>query len=122
MKTTLLLAALLAFPSLVLAQSSEDILRPATGHALVYGITSTTDDADKDSPAGKLGSQTRVIRITTTTDALFAFEATRPLATRATGGFLPAFVVEYFRVNPGEFIAMIASGTTGEVFYQEMTR
>lgn len=65
-------------------------------------------------------NQTTIIRLVSTTDCHIRFDGT-PTAT-TTQMLLPANVVEYFRVTPGQKVAAIQRSAGGSLFVTEMTR
>lgn len=67
-----------------------------------------------------VGSQTRVVRVVTTTAAHIAFGAA-PTAT-TSDVYMPAGVAEYFAITPGEKIAAVQVASGGNLHVTEMTR
>lgn len=65
-------------------------------------------------------SQTTIIRLVSTTDCHIRFDGT-PTATTSQM-YLPASVVEYFRVTPGQKVAVIQRAAGGNLYVTEMTR
>jgi hypothetical protein len=122
----LLLLVLVLVPTFVFAQQGQETyFRPATGQYSSYVMTEST------MVSNPMGPQTRVVRIVLSSDGFIAIGASDtfgstgspgPLATRATGMHLPGSEPEYFRINPGEYIAVIASAVTGTINVIEMTR
>lgn len=69
------------------------------------------------------GSQTNEIRVVSTTDCHINIGASpTAAATDNNGFFLPANVVEYFHVNPGQRLAVIQDAAGGTLSVAEMTR
>jgi hypothetical protein len=77
-------------------------------------------DASTQSVA--FNAQTTVVRIVATTNCNIRFGA-NPTATVANL-YLPAGVVEYFRVTPGDKVAVIkfTGSSAGSLFVTEMTQ
>ena len=65
-------------------------------------------------------NQTTIIRLVSTTDCHIRFDGT-PTATTSQM-YLPASVVEYFRVTPGQKVAVIQRAAGGNLYVTEMTR
>ena len=70
------------------------------------------------SPA--FANQTTIVRVVSTTDCFIRFDA-NPTAT-TSHMYLPANVVEYFRVTPGEKIAGIQRTASGNLYVTQMTK
>lgn len=69
------------------------------------------------------GGQTREVRIVSTTNCHLNF-GTNPTAaaTDNNGIYLPANVVEYFHVNPGQKVAVVRDTADGVLSVAEMSR
>lgn len=78
----------------------------------------TISGSSAASPA--FTNQTTIVRVVSTTDCHIRFDA-NPTAT-TTQMYLPANVVEYFRVNPGHKIAGIQRAAGGSLYVTEMTK
>lgn len=75
-------------------------------------------DASTQSVA--FNAQTTVVRVVATTNCHIRFGA-NPTAT-TSNVYLPAGVVEYFRVTPGDKVAAIKNATAGSLYVTEMTQ
>ena len=64
--------------------------------------------------------QTQIVRVASTTDCFITFNGT-PTAT-SSSMYLPAGVVEYFRVTPGHKVAALQRFNSGTLYVTEMTR
>ncbi len=110
---------LLALFVLLLATpvGAAEIYKPITSHVLDATATS-------QAMTTNFGSSIRVMRIHAQEDIFFAIgiSGSTPLASAATGHFLPADTTEYFWVNPASEIAVISNGTTGQVFIMELSK
>ena len=67
-----------------------------------------------------VGSQTRVVRVVTTTAAHIAFGAA-PTAT-TSDVYMPAGVAEYFAITPGEKVSAVQVASGGNLHVTEMSR
>jgi len=74
------------------------------------GDTQTVAVADSSAASSALNAHTRDIRIVTTVDAYVEFAAT-PTAS-SSSLIIPAFTVEYFRVDPSSKVAFLRVGST----------
>lgn len=86
-------------------------LRPGAAQTVPIGVTSHASST--------FGAATTVIRLVATSSCLIALGAA-PTAT-ADGHYLPAGAPEYFRVKPGEAVAVIRAATDGVLHLSEMT-
>lgn len=108
------LAALFLCGSVFAADPDMSIYRPVTTQILTSGSTSV-------SVTNAFGSFIRVVRIHPTEDIFMTLGST-PQTAVSTDMLLPADTTEYFRVSPGEYIAVIQSSTGGTVYVTEMDR
>lgn len=83
----------------------------------------TTQNVSYTGTAGTItnavGAQTRVVRITATSDAFIVF-GVNPTATSA-GMLLTAGLTDYFHIAPGEKVSAIQSSASGTLYVTEMT-
>lgn len=85
--------------------------RPGTNQVVAYtGTAGTISNA--------VGSQTRVVRVVTTTAAYAAIGT----SATTTDVYMPAGVPEYFLVTPGEKISAVQVSSGGNLHVTEMTR
>lgn len=103
----------LAFGLLTMPAMAQEYLL-STSQSLAHASTMAT-------LATRFGSQTEAVRVVCTT-ACFINAASTPLATAATGTFLPANVPITIRVRPGMRIAVTASSTLGTLYVTELTK
>lgn len=69
------------------------------------------------------GANTREIRVVSTTNChINIAEAPTAAATSSNGIYLPAGVVEYFHVSPGQKVAVIQDSGAGVFCVAQMTR
>lgn len=86
-------------------------LRPATAQMVAVGAASAASQP--------FTADTSVIRLVATAHCFLAFGPT-PVAT--TGGhYLPAGAPEYFRVIPGESLAVLRASSDGALHLSEMS-
>lgn len=85
-------------------------LRPGTAQTVAVGAASAMSQP--------FGTGTTVIRVVATAHCLLAF-GQAPVAT-AAGHYLPAGAPEYFRVVPGERLAVIRAASDGTLHLSEM--
>lgn len=93
--------------------SQISALRPATSQDVATSGTSATSTA--------FGSQTYCIRIVATADVRFRVVEASGGAAVAADSFLPAKVVDYVVVTPGQKIAAIQDSAPGKLNITEMT-
>lgn len=87
--------------------------RPSTNQKIAY-----TTHAE----SAAFGAATFAIRIVATTAAWYAI-GQAPVATTSSGGgtYLPAGVIEYIRVAPGEQISVVQDASGGNLSVTELT-
>ena len=92
---------------------SPTTFRPGATQTVAVGASSAASNA--------IGSQTREIRVVSTVDAFVAFD---PAPTASSASLiLPAFTVEYFRVDAATKIAFIRVGSvTGTARITELSQ
>ena len=95
-----------------MARSDATIYRPSTTQTVTTSGTSA-------ATSNGFAAQTYAVRVTCTTDTHIVFGGS-PTAT--TGDvFMPAGVVEYFQVTPGQKLAAIQNASAGVVYVTELT-
>ena len=82
--------------------------------------TSVVAISGSSAASSAFASQTTIVRVVSTTDCFIRFDA-NPTAT-SSHMYLPAGVVEYFRVTPGHKVAGIQRSAAGNLYVTEMTR
>jgi len=85
---------------------------PFATQNVTVGVSSTQSTAFRP--------QTRQVRLVSDADCYIAFGASATATTSSM--LLPAGVVEYFEVHPGDLIAVIQKSTTGNLNIAEMGR
>lgn len=93
---------------------SKFIMRPDTAQEITVAGTSATH-------TNAFGSQTHVVRLSGTTALRYAVGAPASVAATATSTYLPAGVIEYIQVRPGEKVAAIQESAGGKLSVTEMT-
>lgn len=68
------------------------------------------------------GANTHEVRVVSTTNCWIRFGAAPTAAAAANNVYLPAGVVEYFHVSPGQKLAAIRDSADGTLNVAEMTR
>lgn len=68
------------------------------------------------------GANTFEIRVVSTTNCWLSFGASPTASAAANNVYLPANVVEYYHVNPGQKVAAIRDSADGTLNVAEMTR
>lgn len=66
-------------------------------------------------------NHTGTVRLVATSDCYFLVSAGGTAATSANGSFLPAFVVEYIRIQDGFIISVVQSAAAGVMNITPMT-
>lgn len=93
------------------------------GHiqALRLGTAQTVAVTASSAASAAFQASTVVVRLTPDRDCFVALGAS-PTASASTGHYLCEGVTEYFRVNPGERLAVVRAGEwDGNLFVSEMT-
>lgn len=85
--------------------------------AVGFGLTQAVAYTGSAAASNAFGANTRVVRITATTDCFVAISA-NPTATTSSV-YLPAGVVEYVRVNPSDKISAIRRAADGTLYVTE---
>lgn len=93
---------------------SKFIMRPDTAQEITTGAASART-------ANPFGDQTHVVRLCATAACRYAIGIPASVAAVATSAYLPANVVEYIQVRPGEKIAAIQESAGGKLSVTEMT-
>lgn len=91
----------------ILADDRNGRIAQAVGFGIVQNVSYTGSAAASSS----FNSNTMVVRIVATTDCYVAISA-NPTATTSSA-YLPAGVVEYVRINPGDKISAIRRAQDG---------
>jgi hypothetical protein len=100
---------------------APEIMRPVTSHTLAIDGTSTAISTG-------FGPYITVVRVHPTVDAWVAFGNSSVSAVTVASQaltaawFMPADLTEFFRVSPGQFLAVISNGSDGTIYVVEMTR
>lgn len=93
---------------------SKHIMRPGT----TQEITTSGSSAVTTNP---IGDHIHVVRLCATAACRYAIGIPASVAAGATGTYLPANVVEYIQVRPGEKVAAIQDVGAGKLSVTEMT-
>lgn len=93
---------------------SKFIMRPSTAQEITTsGTSARTTNA--------LGDQTHVVRLCATAACRYAIGLPASVVATATDAYLPANVVEFVQVRPGEKVAAIQESGAGKLSVVEMT-
>lgn len=93
---------------------SKFIMRPDVTQEVTTGAASAVT-------ANPFGAQTHVVRLCATAACRYAIGVPATVAATATGAYLPANVIEYIQVRPGEKVAAIQDVGAGKLSVTEMT-
>ncbi len=87
------------------------------------GVSDYITVSGTSAQSAAFGSSTSEVRVVSTTNCHISFGASpTAAATDNNGIYLPAGVVEYFHVTPGQKLAVIQDSAGGTLCVAEMTR
>ena len=118
MKVLLLLASFLAVMFAVTFAHAEDDTRYRLGTSLSMPHDATTSSTTTNAISANMNT----IRLLCSAACYVAIAASpiQAIATAATGAYLAAAVAEYFRVTPGQHVAVLAVTGTGTLYITEL--